>query len=96
VVDALVQVARDRGSVRIFNIGSGEGHSLREVIAAIERLLSKDLKIQWKPARPLDVPVSVLAIDRAREILGWAPKTTFESGLEKTVAWWRQRDSSPT
>jgi UDP-glucose 4-epimerase len=94
VVDALVAAAYDRGSARIFNIGSGEGHSLREIISAIERLLSKRLKIQWKPARALDVPTSVLAIDRARDVLGWQPKTTFDDGLNSTIAWWR-RDHLP-
>jgi UDP-glucose 4-epimerase len=41
--------------------------------------------------RLIDVPVSVLAIERARSILGWAPKTPFNVGIEQTVAWWRSR-----
>jgi UDP-glucose 4-epimerase len=91
VVDALVAAARDRSSTRIFNIGSGEGHSLRQVLASVEALLDKTLNIQWKPGRPLDVPISVLAIDRAREILGWTPKTSFKDGLNKTITWWQHR-----
>jgi UDP-glucose 4-epimerase len=93
VVDALVAAAHDRSSTRVFNIGSGEGHSLRQVLTSIEVLLEKKLNIQWKPGRPLDVPISVLAIDRARETLGWRPKTTFEDGLNETIAWWRGRVS---
>jgi UDP-glucose 4-epimerase len=92
VVDALVAVAHDHSSTRSFNIGSGEGHSLREVLASIEVLLGKKLNIQWKPGRPLDVPISVLAIERAREILGWTPKTSFEEGLDRTIGWWRRGD----
>jgi UDP-glucose 4-epimerase len=91
VVDALIAAGNDHGGARIFNIGRGEGHSLREVISALEILLCKKLNIQWKAARPLDVPVSVLAIERARDVLGWVPKTTFEDGLNKTIAWWRTR-----
>jgi UDP-glucose 4-epimerase len=91
VVDALVAAARDRSSTRIFNIGSGEGHSLRQVLASVEALLDKKLNIQWKPGRPLDVPISVLSIDRAREILGWTPKTSFKDGLNKTITWWQHR-----
>jgi UDP-glucose 4-epimerase len=91
VVDALVAAAHDCSSTRIFNIGSGEGHNLREALAAIESLVGKKIDIRWKPARPLDVPISVLAIDRAREVLGWSPKTTFEDGLNKTISWWRNR-----
>src|SRR5271155_318351 len=45
VVDALARAAAgDHGGERIFNIGSGRGHSLREVIATIERLLETELE----------------------------------------------------
>jgi UDP-glucose 4-epimerase len=92
VVDALQKAAMvEEGSERIFNIGSGQGRSLREVIAAIEHLLGTGLRIEWKPGRAIDVPVSVVAIERAREGLDWAPQTSFESGLEKTIEWGRRR-----
>jgi UDP-glucose 4-epimerase len=92
VADALGKAALgDHGGERIFNIGSGRGHSLREAIAAIETLLGSELKIEWRPGRSIDVPVSVVTIDRARESLDWTPKTSFEAGLEKTIEWGRQR-----
>lgn len=89
VVDALIAVVADDSDQRIFNIGSGHGRSVREIIAAVERLLGIELKKEWKPGRLGDVSVSVVAIDRAREILGWEPRTDFESGLRKTIEWWR-------
>ena len=93
VIDAMETAAADQGEGRIFNIGTGQGRSLREIIAAIEAQLGRRPDINWKPGRPIDVPVSVLAIDRARDVLGWAPKTPFEQGLEQTIAWWRSRAS---
>ena len=87
VVDALVAAAADQSSERVFNIGGGRGRSLREIIAAIERQMGKTLKLEWKPGRPLDVPVSVVAIDRAAQGLGWMPNTSFETGLQQTIAW---------
>lgn len=90
LVDALEHAADDRSTERVFNIGGGQGRSLREVIAAIERLLGFRLDIRWKPGRPLDVPVSVVAIDRAKSVLGWAPQTPFETGLELTIDWARR------
>jgi UDP-glucose 4-epimerase len=90
VVDALAAVAVDRSGERIFNIGSGQGRSLREVIAAVEQSLGFDLRIQWKSGRPLDVPVSVVAIDRAKHRLGWEPQTSFAAGLARTIEWQRQ------
>jgi len=92
VVDALGKAAvGEEGSERTFNIGSGQGRSLREVIAAIEKLLGTELRIEWKPGRAIDVPVSVVAIDRARAGLDWTPTTSFEAGLEQTIDWGRRR-----
>jgi UDP-glucose 4-epimerase len=89
VIDALIAAAIDVGSERLFNIGSGEGRSLREVMAAVERLLDRKVRVRRAPGRPIDVPVSVMAIDRAREHLGWRPKVAFETGLQATIDWWR-------
>ena len=94
LVDALVAAAEDRSAGRIFNIGSGVGRSLLEVIAATEKLLGTKLNIHWKQARPQDVPISIVAIDRAKAMLGWAPKTTFEAGLEETIKWWSARSQN--
>ena len=91
VVDALEAAIIDRSDQRIFNIGSGHGHSLRDIIEAIEGQLSMTLDIEWQAHRPLDVPTSIVNIDRARDVLGWRPKTSLESGLEKTVDWWKRR-----
>jgi UDP-glucose 4-epimerase len=87
VVDALEAAIVHQGCERILNIGSGQGRTLRDVIAAVERVLGVEVRIQWKPGRPLDVPVSVVAIDRAKHSLAWAPKMSFETGLERTIEW---------
>jgi UDP-glucose 4-epimerase len=91
VMDALEAAMLDQSDARIFNIGSGQGRSLLEIIDAVERLMSIKLKIAWKPGRSVDVPKSILAIDRARDILKWAPRTPFDEGLEKTLNWWNSR-----
>ena len=91
VMDALEAAMLDQSDARIFNIGSGQGRSLLEIIDAVERLMNIKLKIAWKPRRSVDVPKSILAIDRARDILKWAPRTPFDEGLEKTLNWWNSR-----
>jgi UDP-glucose 4-epimerase len=91
VVDALLLAAETDSHHRIFNIGSGRGRSLLEVIAAMEDALHQPLEINWLPGRPFDVAVSVVAIDRAREVLGWEPQVGFAEGLRRTISWWRQR-----
>ena len=91
LAEALVAAARDQSSERIFNIGSGQGLSLLQIVAAIEHELGTKLEIDWKPGRAVDVPVSVVSIKRAECLLGWKPRTPFASGLRRTIAWWRSR-----
>ncbi len=91
VIDALLLAAADESEQRIFNIGSGQGRDLREVVVEIEAKLGVKLAVRRTERRSIDVPVSVLAIDRARDILGWRPRTPFDVGIEQTVAWWRAR-----
>jgi UDP-glucose 4-epimerase len=89
VVDALLAAAADQSGERVFNIGGGQGRSLRDVILAIQRQMDTELKLEWKPGRPLDVPVSIVAVDRAAKTLAWVPKTSFQAGLERTIEWAR-------
>jgi UDP-glucose 4-epimerase len=93
VVDALVAAASDQSEGRIFNIGSGVGRSVREVIAAIELALGEELDITWKQGRAADVPASVVAIERARDLMGWQPKISLDSGLAQVIQWWQSRES---
>jgi len=84
----------DQSNFRIFNIGSGHGRSLLQIIAAVQSLLDAEVKIEWKRGRPVDVPASVLSIERARTVLGWTPTTSFESGLQQTLDWWQSIEKS--
>ena len=90
VIDAFEAAARDTSDHRVFNIGTGEGRRLDDVLALIERILDVKMNIKRLPSRSLDTPISVLAIDRAREVLNWSPKTPFETGLARTIEWTRQ------
>jgi len=91
VIDALELASRDQSEFRIFNIGRGEGRNIREIAGTVERLLGRKLQIVWKDARAIDLPVSVVSNARAKEVLGWTPKTTLDEGLRQTIAWWQGR-----
>jgi UDP-glucose 4-epimerase len=75
------------GPERVFNIGSGEGHSLNQVLDGIAQVTGKKAERRYLPARTFDVPSNVLAIGRAAAELGWRPKTAFLDGLSRTAAW---------
>lgn len=85
VVDAAIRLLDHDGPVRTFNVGSGHGLSLLQVIDAISRALGRQADVKFKPARKLDVPVNVLDITAARVHLGWSPSYGFETALARTV-----------
>jgi UDP-glucose 4-epimerase len=74
----------------VFNIGSGQGQSVNDLLTAIETLLERPVKRRYVEGRPFDVPVNVLDIRRAAEELQWTPRVPFREGLDRTLAW-RQR-----
>jgi UDP-glucose 4-epimerase len=75
----------------VYNIGSGEGRTVDELIAAIEQMLGRRLVIVRRPGRTSDVPANVLDIDKAARLLGWRPEVTFEDGLRRAWEWYAAR-----
>jgi len=94
VVDALLAALERTCDEHVFNIGAGRGHSLNEVIDAIERITGRVADRRYLPGRVFDVPVSVLAIERARQSLAWSPKISFDHGLEKFAEWLLQESTA--
>ena len=70
----------------ICNLGSGRGFSVREVVAAAERVIGQGVPRTEGPRRAGDPPELVAAIDRARDVLRWSPE---RSTLEEMIgsAW---------
>ena len=84
--EALLKAAAFEGEPRLFNIGSGAGTSLTQLIKEIEALLGRAVPVEYTAARSLDVPANVLDASLARRHLGWAPRTSLAEGLRRTHA----------
>jgi UDP-glucose 4-epimerase len=70
-----------------YNIGSGEGTSLKDLVTAIKDVTGREIDVRYTPGRAFDVPANVLDIARARRDLGWAPRTSLKEGLRRTWEW---------
>lgn len=68
----------------IFNLGSGHGVSLNELIENIKRKLSLEFEVEYHPTRNYDVPQIYLDIARARELINWEPKVSLNDGIQLT------------
>jgi UDP-glucose-4-epimerase GalE len=83
--------ALDRGVQGVFNLGSGSGFSVHEVIAVAEKVVGRKIRRRIAPRRPGDPATLVASSRRAREVLGWR---ATRDDLEEIVrsAWeWRRR-----
>ena len=89
-VNALVQMLYYEGPEHIFNVGSGEGHSLNDIIDLIEAVLGYPIKRKYTQKRALDVPINLLDISRIQNELGWEPKTSLMDGLRCTLNYLRK------
>lgn len=89
VVSALLNLMPYAGTERIFNVGSGVGLSLNDLVAEIGRVLGRDVRHAHLPSRQFDVPANVLAISRAQAHLDWQPRMSLSAGLVSTLAWLR-------
>jgi UDP-glucose 4-epimerase len=61
------------GEHRIFNLGTGDGNSVREVIDAVREVTGATFTVKESPRRPGDPPRLVAAADKIRAELGWTP-----------------------
>jgi UDP-glucose 4-epimerase len=87
VAEAFVKALQYTGDKNVFNIGSGVGTSLNQLLAMLEGALGRPVERRYLPARPFDVPVSVLSNALAREELMWTPSTSLEAGIARTAQW---------
>ena len=74
---------------RVFNVGSGRGVRVAEVVKALVRASdTPDVQVVYAAARPSSSPSRVLNCDRLVSELGWAPPTSLDAGLSATLRWW--------
>lgn len=91
VAEAFAHAMEYGGERSVFNVSSGKGTSLNELIDLIEHALGREIIRHYSPGRPFDVPVSVLDNTLAQRELAWHPQVGLEAGIAKTVDWMRQR-----
>lgn len=93
VGEAFLRAAQYRGSRQVFNVGSGRGYSLNEVIACLAAVTDLRPEVVYEAARGFDVPRIVLDSQRARAELGWLPEISLEEGIRRT---WASLQQEPT
>lgn len=79
----------EKASGQAFNIGGGPANtmSLLELLAYLEEVTGEKIPLKWDDWRPGDQPVFVCNLDKAKQILGWAPGISVENGVKQLIGW---------
>lgn len=85
VIRAIYELIKYKGKYRIFNIGTGQGTSLTQLIKMIESALKLKANIIKLPKRETDMNYSVVDYKLAFRELNWKPLVKFDHGLIKTL-----------
>ncbi|MEN9552396.1 MAG: hypothetical protein RI935_773 [Candidatus Parcubacteria bacterium] len=92
-VDAMIKALHTKKAFNgeSINIAGGESISLKDVIAKIELYSGKKLILERRPKRQNETKESKASILKAKELLGYVPKVSFDTGLKRTIAWFEKR-----
>ena len=81
----------------VVNIGSGEGHTIEDLLRTMLGFSGTFFAVENDPARmrPSDVPVSICDNSRLKAATGWRPEVSFEQSLLDILNDWRERLNQP-
>lgn len=80
------------GGQEIFNIGTGRGYTVKEVVEEVTKLTGQEIVCTIEKRRDGDANILVASANKAKEVLGWTPKETLKDIIESAFAWEKKRD----
>ncbi len=75
----------------IFNLGSGEGHSINDIIEMIDHIVSMKSTIEHLKFNSFNVKEVVLNIDKAKSVFSWKPKISLFEGIKLHYEWIKKK-----
>lgn len=81
------EVATEEQPYQVVNIGRGDGVTVRELVAAFERVTGETLSVVETARRPGDQAGAFAIVDRAAEVLGWQAERSVDDGVRDALAW---------
>ncbi len=93
IVAAYRQILEEGTPGTVYNVASGEAHSIQHLLDTLIRLVNLEITVETDPERlrPVDLPVLLGDASRLREETDWVPRYTFEQSLQDVLNDCRQR-----
>jgi len=90
IVDGVVRAIDRPHEYEVFNLGKGDGTSLKEFIDLVQKHTGKEAIIKVMPDQPGDVPYTCADVSKAYQMLGYKSKVPFEEGIRRTAKWYKE------
>ena len=92
IVEGIIACLDKDFNFEIFNLGNSAPITLNQMIATLEKTLGKKAIIDQKPIPAGDLMRTYADISKAKKMLDWEPKTSYEEGVKKLVEWYKNND----
>ena len=79
-------------SMKPYNVGSGTGVTIGELVQAVVKSSDKNPTIEWDNSKPTTIPYKVSSIERLQSELNFKPDYTFEQGIKETMDWYNEQE----
>lgn len=86
-----IDYLKNGGESGAFNLATGRGTSVREILSAVEKAVGAPVPVKYAPRRAGDAPILYATGEKARALLGWEPEYTDIDVIVKTAADWFRR-----
>ena len=87
-------ILKQKKQYEIYNCGSGKAVTIKQLCNLMVKISKKPLKINFNKNKPTIAFDMYLNCSKAKKELGWEPKIEIESGIKKTLSWWKENIKS--
>ena len=77
----------------VINVGTGEGVTVRELVASFEKVFGRSVPVTEAPPRPGDAVGAYANVDKSAELLGWRSELSLDDAIASALAWGEKRQA---
>ncbi len=89
IVSGTIAAMKKPLGFEIINLGNSSPLSLNELLAMFEKVIGVKAVVKERPSHKASVEETYADVSKAKQLLGWEPKTSTEEGITRLVAWVR-------
>jgi GDP-L-fucose synthase len=90
IAKGIIHLAEYDGCEQLFNLASGVGVSIKKLVQTLQSFINFDY--EFDTTQPSGQSIRIMAIDKARRMLGYQPEVSLEDGLLRTWTWYLEHN----